>query len=60
MSIFRGKRPKPPWDYLIEKGNATQEDYDAYEAALNKGDITEAQAIEANVSVGGIKRRKRG
>jgi len=52
------KRATPPWDYLIEKGHATQGQWESYEDALAKGDISEAQAIEAQ-TVSGIKQRKR-
>lgn len=59
MGIFKGKkRPTAPWDWKIEHGLATEEDYEKYEAALARGDITEAQAIEAQTA-SGIKPRKR-
>ena len=59
MVTFKGKkRPKSPWDYLIEKGHATEEEYEAYEAALEKGDVTEAQAIEAGAN-SGMQRKKK-
>ena len=42
---------------MIEHG-ASEEDYEKYEAALAKGDITEAQALEAK-AVGDVKPRKK-
>jgi uncharacterized protein YcnI len=59
MGIFKGKkRPKPPWDYLIEKGMATEENYEKYEKAIADGDYETAEAIEGQ-TVSGIKRRKK-
>jgi len=59
MGVFknRKKRPTGPWDWLIEHG-ASEEDYEKYEAALAKGDITEAQALEAK-AVGDVKPRRK-
>jgi hypothetical protein len=59
VGIFKGsKRPKPPWDYLIEKGMATEDQYDRYEKAIADGDYDAAEAIEGE-TVSGIKARKK-
>jgi len=59
VGVFKGKkRPKGPWDWKIEHGLATEDQYEAYEKALADGNITEAQAIEAQ-TVSGVKQRKK-